>query len=164
MKACALGPPAQSVEIEAWASVDATSQNSSHRCSWSDEVVPQSLGKGRDRGPHYIACCAQGEAALEMLEHALGVCRASPLATDTLPSQLTFSTLLLPLAAPACQKAHSSLAESQSVLCPPPPLGKSECVPTRASGPYACSQAGADQNTPPAQTRTQQVPLPIPWP
>lgn len=47
--------------MEAWASADATSQNSSHRCSWSGEVVPQSLGKGRDRGPHYIACCAQGE-------------------------------------------------------------------------------------------------------
>ena len=75
-----------------------------------------------------------------------------------LPPQLTFSTLLLPLAAPNHLQAHSSSAEAQSVLGLPPPLGKSESIPTRASGPHTCSQAGADQNAPPARTRAQQVP------
>lgn len=74
------------------------------------------------------------------------------------PPQLTFSTLLLPLAAPNRLQAHSSSAEAQSVLGLPPPLGKSESIPTRASGPHTCSQAGADQNAPPAWTRAQQVP------
>lgn len=48
--------------MEAWASVDATSQNSGHRCRRFNQVVSQSLRKVGDRGPCSIACCSQGEA------------------------------------------------------------------------------------------------------
>ena len=74
------------------------------------------------------------------------------------PPQLTFSTLLLPLVAPDCLKARSSSAESRSILCLPPSFGKSESIPTHASIPHACSQAGANRSTPYILTQAQQVP------
>lgn len=74
------------------------------------------------------------------------------------PSQLTFSTLLLPLAAPDCLKACSSSSESWSILCLPPAFGKSESILTHASLPHSCSRAGANQSASHILTQAQQVP------
>lgn len=166
LNACVPWPPARSMEMEAWASADATSQNSSHRGRRSGQVVPRSLGKAGDRGRRHTARSSQGEAAQGDARTgrllALSTChRHASLPSSRFPHSASGSTEL---------SESPFLFSRVTVLCLPPPVGKSEHIATRASGPCACSQAGADQNGPPVRTRAQQVPRcahaasPIPWP
>lgn len=72
--------------MEAWASVDATSQNSGHGCRRFNQVVPQSLRKAGIEDLALLLAVLRERRCRETLDHTPGGCQPSPLVTDTLAS------------------------------------------------------------------------------